>query len=178
MVNNKTEAEGLSYMRIPLTCMKCFREKNSPANEVYPAELMENGVYKMTCKYGHTTYTTLQEMKFEILYDLAANAIIDGYYREAILSFTSSLERFYEFYIETISIKNNVMENNYLETWKVISSQSERQLGAYIFTYLNETGLAPPLLHNKFIKLRNEVAHKGKYQPRKRPCCTAKLLWT
>ncbi|WP_238149349.1 hypothetical protein [Arsenophonus endosymbiont of Aleurodicus floccissimus] len=49
-----------------------------------------------------------------------------------------------------------------LEAWKEVSNQSERQLGAFIFLHLQETGSKPILLSNNKIKLRNEVIHKGK----------------
>lgn len=149
-------------MRIPLMCMQCFQEQGKPDEYLYPAELQDNGLYRITCRHGHETVTALQEQKFELLFDLGVNAIIDGYYREAVASFTSSMERFYEFYIQTISTKHNVSESKYIDGWKKVSSQSERQLGAYIFLYLNENGDLPPLLSDNKINFRNDVIHKGK----------------
>ena len=147
----------IKNMRIPLLCMQC-KEKTL----FYPATLQDNGLYELKCKNGHESIISLQEQKFEILFDLAANAILDGYYREAVSSFTSSLERFYEFYIKVIAIKHNVSEEVYLKSWKSIKNQSERQLGAYILLYTIEKDKDPPLLHNKKIEFRNEVIHKGK----------------
>jgi hypothetical protein len=34
-----------------------------------------------------------------VLFDIGANAVVDGYYREAITSFSASLERFYEYFL-------------------------------------------------------------------------------
>jgi len=46
--------------------------------------------------------------------------------------------------------------------WKEVSSQSERQLGAFVFVWATNFGKAPALLPNALVKFRNEVIHKGK----------------
>lgn len=149
-------------MRIPLTCMQCLQEQGKPSFLFSLAELHDDGLYWMECPAGHKTVTCLQQHKFEVLFDLAANAIIDGYYREAIASFASCLEDFYEFYVNVICIKHNINQNNYRDTWKETRNQSERQLGAYIFVYLLENNERPRLLNSKKVKFRNDVIHKGK----------------
>lgn len=149
-------------MRIYLSCMQCLKERNKPDDAIYLAELQDSGLYWMRCRAGHETVTCLQEQKFEILYELAANAILDGYYRDAVVSFTSSLERFYEFYIHVMCIKRGVLEERFLEAWDRVAVQSERQLGAYIFIYALENGQRPELLNNKMVTFRNEVIHRGK----------------
>lgn len=149
-------------MRIPLSCMQCLQEQGKPDDYVYPAELQDNGLYWLKCRVGHETVTCLQEQKFEVLYDLAANAILDGYYREAVVSFTSALERFYEFYIQVILSKQNVPEDQFNEAWKRVAAQSERQYGAYVFLYTAENGMPPPRLSNANVSFRNDVIHKGK----------------
>jgi hypothetical protein len=45
-------------------------------------------------------------------------------------------------------------------SWKKVSSQSERQLGAYVFLYVVSFGAVPHLLSNKMVELRNDVIHK------------------
>lgn len=122
-------------MRLPLACMQCFRERDQPDDALYYAEVTDDGLYHLTCRNGHATTTCLQEQKFEVLYELAANAILDGYYREAVVSFTSSLESFYEFYLRVIARKRHVAEEKFEEAWKRIATQSDRQLGAYTFTH-------------------------------------------
>jgi hypothetical protein len=148
-------------MRISLSCMQCFREQGKPDDLLYPAELQDNGLYWLRCRAGHETVTCLQEQKFEILYDLAANAILDGYYREAVMSFTSALERFYEFYIQVMAIKRNVPEKEFEEAWKRVAAQSERQYGAYVLLYTLENGVPPPRLSDSRVRFRNDVIHKG-----------------
>ncbi len=148
-------------MRIFLSCMKCSNE--GKADKQYPAELQDNGLYKMICNEGHETVTCLQEQKFEVLFELALYAILDGYYREAVTSFASALERFYEFYVSVICIKHNIAQNIYQEAFNRMMKQSERQLGAYIYAYLLENATLPKLLKDDDqVKFRNEVVHAGK----------------
>lgn len=142
--------------------MQCFQELGQPSREVYQAELQDNGLYTMECSRGHQGVTCLQEQKFEVLFDIGANAIVDGYYREAVSSFSACLERFYEFYISVIAIKNGVDEGQFLECWRGVENQSERQLGAFVFVYLLEEKCLPALLSTKRVAFRNNVIHKAK----------------
>ena len=136
-------------MKLLMPCMACFQELGKPT-------------YEVCCSRGHTSVTILQQQKFEILFDIGANAIIDGYYREAISSFTSSLERFYEFCIKVFCENNSMNDDTYNKVWKQVSNQSERQLGAFLFLWTNKFDEVPELLTNKDTKFRNEVIHKGK----------------
>lgn len=152
-----------SRMRIFVACPQCVEELQDPALGWCLAELQDSGLYRPDCgRPGHNVAVCLQEQKFEVLYDLAANAILDRYYREAIISFTSALERFYEFYIRVICVKRDVEEDDFLRAWKTVAPQSERQLGAYIFVYLTENRVPPPLLKEVHVRLRNDVVHNGK----------------
>ncbi len=141
--------------------MQCFQEQGKPSSFTL-ADLQDDGLYWMRCHAGHETVTCLMQHKFEVLFDLAANAIVDCYYREAISSFTSCLESFYKFYINIICIKHNINKNKFQDAWSTIAAQSERQLGAYIFVYLLENNEPPKLLHGNKVSFRNEVIHKGK----------------
>lgn len=149
-------------MKLPLPCMQCFQELGHPTNEFSFLEFRDDGQYEVSCTRGHTTITILQQQKFEVLFDIGANAIIDGYYREAISSFTSSLERLYEFCIKVICEKRKVNENLYTSTWKTIANQSERQLGAFLLLWVSEFGELPAVLPEKQVSFRNKVVHQGK----------------
>jgi hypothetical protein len=157
-------------MRMYLLCNKCFWEFGPPVSGApsiwVAAHLEDSGLYRMTCPRGHETVVCLQEMKFEILFDLGAYAIIDGYHREAVASFASALERFYEFYIRIQCDRSNVPAAVFEQAWKSVSNQSERQLGAFMFTYLMENKALAPVLSNEVAKFRNAVIHKGKIPSR------------
>lgn len=128
---------------------------------VYDADVQDDGVYAFDCRNGHHNVVIVQENKFEILFEIGLNAIADGYYREAVSSVTSSLERFYEFYMRAAALKNTIPKDQFENAWKAIRNQSERQLGGFILAYLIQTGKSPTLLDNKLVTFRNEVIHKG-----------------
>lgn len=153
-------------MRIYLSCGRCLVESGRPSPEMVAAELEESGLYRMKCGRGHETVTCLQQMKFEVLFDLGANAIVDGYYREAVGSFAAALERLYEFYIQFQNDRRMIDPSLFESTWKSISNLSERQLGAFIFLYLLERKTSPPILTDKAVKFRNSVIHKGRFPSR------------
>lgn len=134
----------------------------TPLNEVN-----NTGIYEVNCDQGHTSKTVLNNIDFEILFEYGLNAIVDGYYRESVSTITASLERYFEFFIKVILTHSKVQNEEIEKTMKLVSNQSERQLGAYIFLYCQTFGEKPPLLNpNKEVKFRNKVTHKG-YIPTK-----------
>lgn len=161
--------------------MQCLQEQGQPNMEYQPVEIRDDGLYSSTCSHGHTTLTVIQQQKFEILFDFGSMALIDGYHREAITSMAASLERFYEFFITVTCLKHKIDITNFKHTWKHVSAQSERQYGAYLFSYLiDHNGEEPPVIDNEkpilqgisknqtknWKEFRNAVVHKG-YIPSK-----------
>lgn len=126
------------------------------------AEFQDSHLYEVACPEGHLSLVVLQEQKFEILFEIGAYAIKDGYYREAFSSFVASLERFQEYFIRAYFKQLRRPEEDIEAMWRPMSAQSERQLGAYIVAYTNATGQPPRLLSNNDVKERNAVIHKGK----------------
>lgn len=155
-------------MKLYLPCIECQIERGIPSFEFTAIELNDKGYYELTCSKGHNTIILLQNTKFEVLFEMGANAILDGHYREAISSFTASLERFYEYCIELFTYSNNIDETVYKNTWKLISNQSERQFGAFCCLYMLE--FKEVAIDNKINedlrKYRNKVIHQG-YIPAK-----------
>lgn len=149
-------------MQIPMECTYCYESGLDGSKSVSNVELNDNGRYKLICQNGHSSIVILNHQKFQILFEIGINAIIDGYYREAVSSFTSSLERFYEFFSKVMCITRDIEWTVIQDTWKSVSNQSERQLGAFIFLHLLEVGGKPELLNQKNIEFRNAVIHKGK----------------
>jgi len=129
-------------------------------------EVRNDGRYEVTCSKGHKSVTILQEQKFEVLFDIGAYAIVDGYYREAVSSFTSSLERFYEFVIMAVLFDKGISEEDLKKAWKLVERQSPRQIGAFIFIYLTEFGMPPILLSRDNVDFRDEVIHQGRIPTR------------
>jgi len=131
------------------------------------ADVQDNNLYFVKCPKGHDSYVVLQEQKFELLFAIGACALLDGYYREAVTSFTSSLERFHEFYVWAALLQNGYKDSDIEAFWKPLSRQSERQLGAYLALYMREHGTLPPTLSSKNVEFRNDVIHRGKIPDRR-----------
>lgn len=113
-------------MKLRIPCGQCFNEDGSRTDDtLYAVGVQDGGPYWVNCRNGHRTATVLQLLRFELLSDVAANAIVDGYYREAVGSFTSALERLYEFFIEAICMKRGGDPEAYRKTWKLMARQSE-----------------------------------------------------
>lgn len=157
-------------MLLDLVCADCLieqMEKGVPdkpeRHTMTPFEpVNDSGVYEINCHKGHKPYAYIVNLDFEILFDYSINSIADGYYREAVSSFTSAMERYFEFFIKVLLRVSKAEFTDIDNTWKTISNQSERQLGAYIITYLQTFGEQPLLLNtNKEIPFRNNVIHKG-----------------
>jgi len=155
--------------------MACFQADGKPSDEATSVELRDDGLYTVTCSRGHVTVTAVQEQKFEILFDLGAMALLDGYPREAVSSMAAALERFYEYYVQVVCLKQGIAYEAFIEAWKPVARQSERQLGAFLFLYLLENkkplensivdarpsesfGLKTRLTWTEF---RNNAIHKG-----------------
>lgn len=141
-------------MKIIVKCHQC-----GPKEEAALLEIGNENLHQVICDKGHESSLIIAQQKHEILFEIAIHAIIDGYYREAISSFAASLERYYEFFINVISV--DVSSKEFKKAWKQVSSQSERQLGSYIFTYLNAFRTSPNTLPQPLTTLRNNVIHKG-----------------
>ncbi|WP_052678263.1 hypothetical protein [Moritella viscosa] len=126
-----------------------------------PHMLHDSGVHELRCQRGHEYSVVLSAAKYEILYDLGMNALGDGYTRESVSSFASSLERFYEFFIKFQMVNSGITSELADQAWKTVSNQSERQLGAFTYLYLSSIGELPPELTSKDRGFRNKVIHKG-----------------
>ena len=153
-------------MQTVTICAQCQAEDGTLNAALALARIPEEGVIESTCSRGHRSFTVIQQMKFELLSDMAILAIVDGYYRDAIASFIGALERLHEFFVEAMCRKRDIARDVFTAAWKPMGNRSERQLGAFIAAYVLETGEPPKLLPDVQTKLRNDVIHKGKFPER------------
>ena len=79
-------------MKINIICQECSRLNNNFA-VFYLDTLRDDGVYIGKCPKGHNNAIVAQTLRHEMLFEIGLNAIKDAYYREAISSFNSSVER-------------------------------------------------------------------------------------
>lgn len=149
-------------MRLPMVCAQCMQDDVMSAQIISSVTPTDDGRYQTLCPKGHRAFIVLQQQKFEVILTIAAHAIMDGYYREAVSSFSSGLELFYEFFVKTVLREKRIDEKELLSSWKLVSNQSERQLGAFVFVHTMEFNHSPALLNNTQVSFRNEVIHKGK----------------
>lgn len=161
-------------MKLEFQCMHCAEERHQrlteagkpisvPLQELVEKQILvsivDDNVYHFQCKKGHDNIVYLNNPKFEILYESGINALLDGYYAESVLTMTAALERVYEFFIEIMSYKNELDPGLYAKVFKLVSRQSERQLGAFYFLYANFLKKHPPKFD--LVEFRNKVIHKG-----------------
>ncbi|MEH6948305.1 hypothetical protein V7068_14790 [Bacillus sp. JJ634] len=140
-------------MKIKLPCVQC-------SNKV-EVEINRGSTYKIKCNENHESTVNLRNQDYEILFDLGALALIDNYTRESVSSFAVSVERFHEFCIKVMLLNNGVSWEGIGDTWKLVSNQSERQLGAFYFLYLSTFNERPEEIKSKWVTFRNKITHKG-----------------
>lgn len=143
-----------------IRCIQCERDKTDRLFVVKSAELRDDLSYEITCPNNHRTRLIYEVQKFEILFDMGISALIDGYGREAVTSFAAAQERFHEFCIKVFLHQLKVEGKDVAATWKLVSNQSERQLGAFYFLHLALIRTVP-IPDNKKVEFRNNVIHKG-----------------
>lgn len=149
-------------MKTFTTCMQCQVDRGVPNfGSLGLTRIPDDGVIEVSCDEGHLTYILIQQAKYEILSELAVAALHDGYYREAVTSFASALERLYEYYVDVACRARSIDRQEFLSTWRSLSKASERQLGAFSIVHLIETGKPAPLLPDKQVSFRNKVIHAG-----------------
>jgi hypothetical protein len=147
-------------VRITLLCIQCFGATEDAA-PVFLEAIRDDGLYSGKCPKGHDLLVATQTLRHEMLFEIALNAISDGYYREAVSSFAASSERFFEFAIRVITRNQGVQASVFDKAWKLADKHSERQLGAFLFLYVAHFSEFPRTLEEKTTGFRNKVIHKG-----------------
>ena len=109
---------------------------------------------------GHKSAILLQSLKFEVLLESGANALLEGFTFEACAAFSAALERFYEFSLHVICIAHGMSEELFQKMYDEMARQSERQLGAFMMLYAVEFDEAHKL-DKQIVEFRNGVIHKG-----------------
>jgi hypothetical protein len=141
-------------------CMQCLQELGRPSFEPFMVDYFDDGVGQFECTAGHKSALLIQSLKFELLMESGATALLQGYTLEACASFSTALERFYEFALKVMCEKNSLAAELYDKMFNEMSRQSERQLGAFMLLYALSFGEAYKL-DQKITEFRNAVIHKG-----------------
>jgi hypothetical protein len=121
-------------------CAQCIQTSPPLAFQSHEVDFFDDGIAFVECRLGHKTAMIVQSSKTEILLSSAADALSRGYTFEAVASAAAALERFYEFALRVFFNAHNKSTDRFAEFFKEMSSQSERQLGAFMLFHEVEFG--------------------------------------
>jgi hypothetical protein len=147
-------------MKMFAVCMQCQAELGHPSFEPFLPDYFDSGVAIIECSKGHKSAILDQSLKFEVLLESGANALLEGFTFEACAAFSAALERFYEFSLHVMFLAHGMSEELFKKVFTEMAKQSERQLGAFVMLYAVEFGEAYKL-ERKIPEFRNDVIHKG-----------------
>ena len=134
-------------MKIKLTCPNCLADGDG---QFFVETIRDDGLYTGKCPNAHDLLIATQTLRHEMLFEIALNAMVDGYYREAISSFTASMERFFEFAVRVILKSRGVSQDVIGTAWKPLANASERQFGGYLIAYIAEFHTVPKFRFRRF----------------------------
>jgi hypothetical protein len=147
-------------MKIFAMCMECMKELGRPSFEPFLVPYYDDRIAYVECSQGHRSALVIQAQKFEVLMESGASALADGYTLEAVASFSTALERFFEFCLKVISTHREIEAEVYEEMFKDLARQSERQIGAFLVLFALERGRSYRL-NTSVVEFRNRTIHKG-----------------
>ena len=152
-------------MKAIAACPKCMLDQTiegkQPNFNPIAGELDDSGIIHVNCDSGHYGVVLYNARRYEVLVKSAARAFLDGYTNEVVAVMSSALERAYEFYIRVSCRAKGITEEVLDAAWKGVSSQSERQHGAFQFLYLLDQK-NPFKIEQTITETRNKVVHRGK----------------
>ena len=155
-------------MWLTVPCSKCSTSPPNQPEEWFIAFDLSEDIYKGTCHAGHEVVAILQALRYQVLYESGALAFLSGFHREAYSSCATALERFHEYAIEVFLHAAGVSTEAFQKSWSPVAKQSERQLGAFLFLYLQHTGRPYPVDVADYSKRRNKVIHEGQIPTREK----------
>lgn len=162
-----------------MPCFKCFEQDGVKEPIFSHLEIGDSNIHEATCARGHTTHIALTQHKHEVLFEIGAMALADGYPREAIATIAAALERFYELCTRVICASRQIPDEQLHAAWRLVDAASERQFGAFVFSMLLWSNECPEVIDNKkpallntskndtktWKEFRNAVIHKGLLPP-------------
>ena len=153
-----------------IPCLVCQQKTGIP-NFVFKQEaLNDEFCFLTTCSKGHKSITVLQNERFQLLFDMACNAYLNGDYKDSVTNAASAVERFHEYFIKVVELAPFTEShdlyfqhyNKFLKIWKQVDNQTERQTGGFLMLYFCVfNDLPPKYLDNNTAGFRNKVVHKG-----------------
>src|SRR5688500_12831618 len=115
-----------AHMKIHLVCSECLFEQGQPGRlQLIQAPYYEDRVAHIECELGHKTIAVLQDSKFEVLMESGAAALANDFTLEAAASFSTALERFYEFGLKVLFKQKGLDTAAYENMFSEMARQSE-----------------------------------------------------
>jgi hypothetical protein len=105
--------------------MQCQIELGRPSFEAFIADYFDDGIAYIECSMGHKTVMMIQSQKFEMLLDFGATALLEGFTLEACASFSTALERFYEFGLRVAFVSRSMSDALFDGMFSEMVRQSE-----------------------------------------------------
>jgi len=146
-------------MRVIAPCATCA-SMNPPDIRMLLGWVSDSGLVSVKCPLGHESAVVYQTTKYMLLMQSSCLAYLDGHLRESVSGMAASLERCYEFFIQVALASRGVKPELVAQTWKVVSNQSERQFGGFLFLYLLSSGQVFASVQD-VSAFRNRVIHQG-----------------
>jgi len=145
-------------MKHHTTCPECLDLRRGFVPSV--GEVRSDLLAICTCEYDHKTVVSIGHTHCDVLYTSAVHAFVKECLSESVMSFAASLERSYEMFIKVTLFSEGLSYEEIDVFWKEISSQSERQYGAFCTQYF-KMKKEPWKTDHKMVSFRNNVIHKG-----------------
>lgn len=148
-------------MKLLLYCIECQGDSVKPML----AKSKTKVCIFVKCENGHRFMYTVSNAKFEILFEMALLALIDGYTREAVATLAATVEEFYRFFAKVVLAKRGMYEDakfdELADLWQLLDG-AEPQVEAFTVLYFLEKGKAPTFPDPKSTNFRNGVIHRGR----------------
>jgi hypothetical protein len=148
-------------MKILSYCTQCLLEEDFLGYRTQYVPYYDDMIVHFECSRGHKNFSVIDGQKFEVLLESGAAALHSGFTLEAAATFSTALERFFEFCTKAMLVHKGMDMALFDEMFKEMARQSERQFGAFMALHALVMGI--PFVPNKDIApFRNSVIHKGK----------------
>lgn len=150
------------------SCMVCQRQNGIPCLQFERKRLTESNLYEFECSSGAVTISILQQRKFEILSELALINFAQNDFSGCCGKLYTAFERFLEFCQKLVLIENGIVDHQELSYWKDVKSNSERQLGAFLFARELSSKMGQQLWPSTpklsaLSEFRNKIVHQGHF---------------
>jgi hypothetical protein len=131
-------------------------------------DVQGDGGYKVNCPLGHTSAFVVNVPHHELLFDSACISLLRGAFREAVGGFAVARERFGELFLRAQASAIGVSPEVVDKAWAHLEGNSQRQIGAYVWTSLLGTSAVTESAAEaqKQEQFRNRVVHKGTFPSR------------